>query len=132
MTINQNQGDITPPHNHVTKIVSRYLIYLPVSLLLTLYVARTLFTNGLRTFHARDLQGKTDIADATNSCSRSLLSAERRVRAADPEDRQGERSTMIMWTHGGPEITYTNLVDTNQEWWKPLPTSSVASPSTSG
>lgn len=47
------------------KIVLTYLVYLPVVLLLTLYVARTLFSNG-RVFMLDIFKGKTDIADATN------------------------------------------------------------------
>ncbi|MFZ1686512.1 MAG: hypothetical protein WAU70_03760 [Flavobacteriales bacterium] len=48
-----------------TKIVLAYFIYLPVALLLTFYVARTLFTNG-RIFMLDIFKGKSDIADATN------------------------------------------------------------------
>lgn len=45
--------------------VLTYLIYLPVVIVLTLYVARTLFRNG-RVFMLDIFKGKTDIADATN------------------------------------------------------------------
>ncbi|QQR86030.1 MAG: hypothetical protein IPJ76_15695 [Flavobacteriales bacterium] len=48
-----------------TKVVLAYMIYLPVALGLTLYVARTLFTNG-RTFMLDIFKGKEDIANATN------------------------------------------------------------------
>lgn len=48
-----------------TKIVLAYFIYLPVALLLTFYVARTLFTNG-RIFMLDIFKGKSDIVDATN------------------------------------------------------------------
>ena len=48
-----------------TKVVLAYLIYLPVALGLTYYVARTLFTNG-RTFMLDIFKGKEDIANATN------------------------------------------------------------------
>ena len=48
-----------------TKVVLAYLIYLPVALVLTYYVARTLFTNG-RTFMLDIFKGKEDIANATN------------------------------------------------------------------
>lgn len=48
-----------------TKVVLAYFIYLPLALGLTLYVARTLFTNG-RTFMLDIFKGKEDIADATN------------------------------------------------------------------
>ncbi len=47
------------------KIILTYAVYLPVVLLLTLYVARTLFRNG-RVFMLDIFKGKTDIADATN------------------------------------------------------------------
>lgn len=48
-----------------TKVVLAYMIYLPVALGLTLYVARTLFANG-RTFMLDIFKGKEDIANATN------------------------------------------------------------------
>ena len=48
-----------------TKVVLAYFIYLPLALGLTLYVARTLFTNG-RSFMLDIFKGKEDIADATN------------------------------------------------------------------
>ena len=48
-----------------TKIVLAYMIYLPLALGLTLYVARTLFTNG-RIFMLDIFKGKEDIANATN------------------------------------------------------------------
>jgi hypothetical protein len=48
-----------------SKVVLAYAIYLPVVLLLTLYVARTLFRNA-RVFMLDIFRGKTDIADATN------------------------------------------------------------------
>lgn len=48
-----------------TKVVLAYMIYLPVALGLTFYVARTLFTNG-RTFMLDIFKGKEDIANATN------------------------------------------------------------------
>ena len=47
------------------KIVLAYLIYLPVALLLTLYVARILFKNG-RIFMLDIFKGKEEIALATN------------------------------------------------------------------
>jgi hypothetical protein len=47
------------------KILLAYLLYLPVALGLTLYVARTLFTNG-RIFMLDIFRGKEDIANATN------------------------------------------------------------------
>lgn len=48
-----------------TKIVLAYMIYLPLALGLTFYVARTLFTNG-RIFMLDIFKGKEDIANATN------------------------------------------------------------------
>ena len=47
------------------KIVLAYLVYLPVALGLTLYVARTLFRNA-RVFMLDIFRGKEDIADSTN------------------------------------------------------------------
>ncbi|HQV75480.1 MAG: hypothetical protein KA175_07465 [Flavobacteriales bacterium] len=47
------------------KFVLTYLVYLPVVLLLTLYVARSLFKNG-RVFMLDIFRGKTEIADSTN------------------------------------------------------------------
>lgn len=47
------------------KIVLAYLIYLPVALVLTQYVARTLFKNG-RIFMLDIFNGKEEIAMATN------------------------------------------------------------------
>ncbi len=47
------------------KIVVAYLVYLPVALGLTLYVARTLFRNA-RVFMLDIFRGKEDIADSTN------------------------------------------------------------------
>lgn len=48
-----------------SKFVLAYAIYLPVVLLLTLYVARTLFRNA-RVFMLDIFRGKQDIADSTN------------------------------------------------------------------
>jgi hypothetical protein len=47
------------------KIVIAYLLYLPIVLGLTHYVARTLFTNG-RAFMLDIFKGREDIANATN------------------------------------------------------------------
>ena len=46
-------------------ILSAYLIYLPIALVLTFYVARTLFKNGL-IFMLDIFHGKVDIAVSTN------------------------------------------------------------------
>jgi hypothetical protein len=50
---------------HATYVLIAYLIYLPVALLLTWYVAHTLFKNG-RIFMLDIFRGKTEIALATN------------------------------------------------------------------
>ena len=47
------------------KFVLTYIVYLPVVILLTLYVARSLFKNG-RVFMLDIFRGKTEIADSTN------------------------------------------------------------------
>ena len=47
------------------QIVLTYFVYLPVVILLTLYVARILFRNG-RVFMLDIFRGKTEIADTTN------------------------------------------------------------------
>lgn len=46
-------------------ILSAYLIYLPIALILTFYVAKTLFKNGL-TFMLDIFHGKVEIATSTN------------------------------------------------------------------
>jgi hypothetical protein len=51
--------------NNASIILAAYLIYLPIALLLTFYVARTLFKNGL-TFMLDIFHGKEDIAVSTN------------------------------------------------------------------
>lgn len=51
--------------NATSKIVTAYLIYLPVAILLTLYVAHTLFKNA-RIFMLDIFHGKQDIAFSTN------------------------------------------------------------------
>lgn len=53
------------PNAMTSTFVLTYLIYLPVVIGLTLYVARTLFRNG-RVFMLDIFKGKADIADATN------------------------------------------------------------------
>lgn len=47
------------------KIILAYLVYLPATMGLTLYVARTLFSNG-RVFMMDIFKGRAEIADATN------------------------------------------------------------------
>ncbi len=95
-----------------TKIVLTYLIYLPVALLLTLYVARTLFTNG-RTFMLDIFKGKTDIADATNKLFEVgfyLLNVGFALLIMKID--QGEETT---FENGQSTISYTQLLNTNQE-----------------
>lgn len=46
-------------------VITAYLIYLPVALVLTYYVARTLFKNG-RVFMVDIFRGREEIANATN------------------------------------------------------------------
>jgi len=48
-----------------TYILESYMVYLPVVLILTWYVAHTLFKNG-RTFMLDIFHGREDIADSTN------------------------------------------------------------------
>jgi hypothetical protein len=50
---------------NTSHVLTAYLIYLPVTILLTWYVAHTLFKNG-RTFMLDIFHGKTEIAMATN------------------------------------------------------------------
>lgn len=47
------------------KVVLAYMIYLPVAMALTLYVARTLFRNA-RVFMMDIFNGRAEIADSTN------------------------------------------------------------------
>nr|MDQ3100899.1 hypothetical protein [Bacteroidota bacterium] len=47
------------------KVVLTYLIYLPIAMALTLYVARTLFRNA-RVFMMDIFNGRAEIADSTN------------------------------------------------------------------
>ena len=49
-----------------TKIITSYLIYLPIMIGLTLYVANTLFKNG-KVFMLDIFKGREDIAVATNT-----------------------------------------------------------------
>ena len=48
-----------------TKVLIGYLIYLPVALLLTYYVSRTLFRNS-KVYMLDIFKGREEIADATN------------------------------------------------------------------
>ena len=60
-----NTEVITPEMFDKTMLVVAYLIYLPVALVLTYYVARTLFKNG-RVFMLDIFNGREAIANATN------------------------------------------------------------------
>ncbi|MDP4663360.1 MAG: hypothetical protein NWS74_06830 [Salibacteraceae bacterium] len=51
--------------NNAKMIVIAYLIYLPIALFLTYYVARTLFKNG-KVFMLDIFKGREEIASATN------------------------------------------------------------------
>ena len=82
------------------KFIITYTVYLPVVLLLTLYVARTLFHNG-RVFMLDIFKCKSEIADATNKLFEVgfyLLNIGFALR--------------IMEVNG---YRYENLYDTNQE-----------------
>lgn len=57
--------ETTVATQEMSKLVIAYLIYLPVSILLTLYVAHTLFKNG-KIFMLDIFHGKEDIAFSTN------------------------------------------------------------------
>jgi hypothetical protein len=56
---------MTPSAQVTSKIVIAYLIYLPIAITLTLYVAHTLFKNA-RIFMLDIFHGKEDIAYSTN------------------------------------------------------------------
>jgi len=97
-----------------TKVVLAYLIYLPVVLGLTLYVARTLFTNG-RTFMLDIFKGKEDIANATNKLFEVgfyLLNMGFALLILKID--QGQRFEYDP-ALGEQVTTYTRLLDTNQE-----------------
>jgi hypothetical protein len=97
-----------------TKIVLAYMIYLPLALGLTLYVARTLFTNG-RTFMLDIFKGKEDIANATNKLFEVgfyLLNMGFALLILKID--QGERFEYDP-TIGEQVITHTRILDTNQE-----------------
>jgi hypothetical protein len=51
--------------NNISHVLTAYFIYLPVTLMLTWYVAHTLFKNG-RSFMLDIFHGKMEIAMATN------------------------------------------------------------------
>lgn len=97
-----------------SKIVLAYLIYLPVVLGLTYYVARTLFTNG-RTFMLDIFKGKEDIANATNKLFEVgfyLLNMGFALLILRID--QGERM-MYDADQGFSVPVLTRLLDTNQE-----------------
>ena len=97
-----------------SKIVLAYLIYLPLALGLTLYVARTLFTNG-RTFMLEIFKGKEDIANATNKLFEVgfyLLNMGFALLILKID--QGQRFEYDA-ALGEQVMTFTRLLDTNQE-----------------
>ncbi|MEO8067909.1 MAG: hypothetical protein ABI599_09485 [Flavobacteriales bacterium] len=97
-----------------TKIVLAYFIYLPIALLLTFYVARTLFTNG-RTFMLDIFKGKTDIADATNKLFEVgfyLLNLGFALLILRID--QGTRD-LVETVNGIPSYAFSNPLDSNQE-----------------
>ncbi len=97
-----------------TRIVLAYLIYLPLVLGLTFYVARTLFTNG-RTFMLDIFKGKEDIANATNKLFEVgfyLLNMGFALLILKID--QGEEHTYDETMHT-TVTTYTHALDTNQE-----------------
>ncbi len=97
-----------------TKIVLAYMIYLPLALGLTLYVARTLFTNG-RTFMLDIFKGKEDIANATNKLFEVgfyLLNMGFALLILKID--QGERFEYDP-NIGEQVVTFTRVLDTNQE-----------------
>jgi hypothetical protein len=97
-----------------SKIVLAYMIYLPVVLLLTYYVARTLFTNG-RIFMLDIFKGKEDIANATNKLFEVgfyLLNMGFALLILKID--QGDTAFYPM-TEGGIVERHIALLDTNQE-----------------
>lgn len=97
-----------------TKVVLAYFIYLPLALGLTLYVARTLFTNG-RTFMLDIFKGKEDIADATNKLFEVgfyLLNMGFALLIL----RIDQGAEVNMGIDGGGDVTtFRHALDTNQE-----------------
>lgn len=97
-----------------TKIILAYLIYLPVTVLLTLYVAHTLFKNG-RIFMLDIFKGKEDIANATNKLFEvgfyllNIGFALLILKIAQDEP------TVERYTDAGAIMTPVNGVDTYQE-----------------
>ena len=96
------------------KIVLAYLVYLPLALGLTLYVARTLFRNG-RVFMLDIFKGRTDIADSTNKLFETgfyLMNIGFAMLILKVD--QG----VIMWsgtdTNGVPQLLMSNPLNTNQ------------------
>jgi hypothetical protein len=97
-----------------TKIILAYLIYLPVTVLLTLYVAHTLFKNG-RIFMLDIFKGKEDIANATNKLFEVgfyLLNIGFALLILKIEQ---EEPTVERYTDAGVVMAPGNIVDTHQE-----------------
>src|SRR5688572_24110050 len=96
------------------KIVQAYLIYLPITLALTLYVARTLFKNA-RVFMMDIFNGRAEIADSTNRLFEvgfyllNMGFALWFLKIDQGEYRDHDQVT-------GEQVTmYSRLLDTNQE-----------------
>lgn len=97
-----------------TKIVLAYMIYLPLALGLTLYVARTLFTNG-RTFMLDTFKGKEDIANATNKLFEVgfyLLNMGFALLILKIDQAREESFSIVA---DAPVLRYVHALDTNQE-----------------
>ena len=96
-----------------SKIVIAYLIYLPVTMALTLYVARILFKNA-RVFMMDIFNGRAEIADSTNRLFEVgfyLLNIGFAFWVMQIDQGEYEHVTME-----GEQITmFSHLLDTNQE-----------------
>ncbi|HMC96098.1 MAG TPA: hypothetical protein VKG92_00450 [Flavobacteriales bacterium] len=97
-----------------TKIILVYLIYLPVTILLTLYVAHTLFKNG-RIFMLDIFKGKEDIANATNKLFEVGFYLLNIGFALLILKIKQEEPTVDHFTDAGAVMTTPNVLDTNQE-----------------
>ena len=97
-----------------TKIILAYLIYLPVTVLLTLYVAHTLFKNG-RIFMLDIFKGKEDIANATNKLFEVGFYLLNIGFALLIMKVVQEEPTVERYTDAGAIMTPVNTIDTHQE-----------------
>lgn len=97
-----------------TRIVLAYMIYLPLALGLTLYVARALFTNG-RIFMLDIFKDREDIANATNKLFEVgfyLLNMGFALLILKIDQGQRFEYDPVLREQ---VTTYTRLLDTNQE-----------------